>query len=139
MNMLTAYGKPLQTYISIHQIGENAIFLNRSRPVVLWDLESQMLVFISDLNFPLLPEIRLCFDIECQGELLCRTYGKLLWKENSLTEAIQYGVLLEPGEVNIAKKITHTLMGGRIDDHKYDFHMDLMNDKGSGQIFDIFT
>ncbi|MWV44547.1 hypothetical protein GRF59_13005 [Paenibacillus sp. HJL G12] len=142
MNMLTAYGVQLQMHISIHQIGETSVVLNRSRPVVLWDLENRMLTFISDLNFPLLPEIRLCFDITCQGESICRTYGKLLWKEDSLTEAIQYGVILEPdghGEVYITKKITRTVLGGRVKFQKYDFHMDIMNDKGNGQMFDVFT
>ncbi|MGN7358727.1 hypothetical protein ACTHPF_12090 [Paenibacillus sp. SAF-054] len=142
MNMLTAYGVQLQMYISIHQIGATSVVLNRSRPVVLWEVESRMLIFISDLNFPLVPEIRLCFDIVCEGKLLCRTYGKLLWKEDSLTDAIQYGVLLEPeehGEVNMAKKITRSVMGGRVGIQKYDFYMNLMNEKGSGQWLDMCT
>lgn len=142
MNMLTAYGIHLQMYISIYQIGETSVVLNRSRPVVLWEIESRMLIFISDLNFPLVPEIRLCFDIICEGQPICRTYGKLLWKEDSLTEAKQYGVLLEPeehGEVNIAKKITRSVMGGRVSIQKYDFYMEFLNDKGSGQVFDVFT
>ncbi|MDR0268331.1 MAG: hypothetical protein LBJ26_09545 [Paenibacillus sp.] len=100
-----------------------------------------MLVFISDLDFPLVPEIHLCFDIACQGDLLCRTYGKLLWKEESFTEAKQYGVLLDPdeyGEVNMAKQITRTA-GGRVQLHKYGLYMDFMCDQGSGQILDVFT
>ncbi|MEC0369387.1 hypothetical protein [Paenibacillus chibensis] len=142
MNMLTTYGIHLQMYISIHQIGGTAVVLNRSRPVVLWDIESRMLVFISDLNFPLVPEIRLCFELISEGEPVCRVYGKLLWKEDSLTDAKQYGVLLEPeehGEVNMAKKITRSILGNRFGSHKYDHYMDFMNDKGSGQVFDVMT
>jgi len=142
MNILTAYGIHLQMYISIHQIGETPVVLNRSRPVVLWEVDSRILVFISDLDFPLLPEIRLCFDIACEGKPICRTYGKLLWKEDSLSDARLYGVLLDPdehGEVNMAKQITRTVMGGRVRLQNYEHSMEFMDNKESGQIFDVST
>ncbi|MBE9913340.1 hypothetical protein G8C92_04690 [Paenibacillus donghaensis] len=142
MNMLTTGGIHLQMYISIHQIGETSVKLNRFRPAILWELESRLLVFISDLDFPLVPEIRLGFDMMCQGEPVCRTSGKIVWKEESLTDAKQYGVLLDPDpnwEVNMAKQITRTVVGGRVRLQKYDPYTEFISDKGSGQFFDVFT
>lgn len=142
MNILTSYGIHLQMDISIKQIGETLVALGRSRPAVLWEVESRTLVFISDLDFPLVPEIRLCFDIGYDGRPICRMHGKLLWKEDSLSNAKLYGVLLDPdehGQANMAKQITRTVTGGRVRQQQYDPYTDVMAGHESGRIFDVST
>ncbi|GAB6988077.1 hypothetical protein [Paenibacillus pini] len=143
MNMLMTHGIQLHTQMSIERIGDDLIHLNRTRPVILWDIEPNMLVFFSDLHLPLIPELQLGFDISYQKIQVLKTSGRLIWKESCMSvKAYQYGVLLDTEckeRLNNARYVNRMAWGERVRIQTYDFLGSLISEYPPGQHYDVST
>ena len=119
MNMLTAHGIHLQTYMYIHQVGDQTVFLHRTRPVILWEYEPSRMVIISDLDLP----------------------GPVAWKESSISfKAHQYGIRIESPQQEPERMTKHhnrPQRGGRAASTPYESPCDHDSFPGTGHHFDI--
>lgn len=143
MNMLTSYGIHLQTYMFIDRIGSKSILMHRFRPVILWDYGVSRLVFISDLNLPLKPEVGLGFIIHIPNGPVRKVYGRVVWKESSTAaKAHQYGVLIDSADaepVHMTKQINRKFGSGRATFPIFEYNGGLDHNMGRGEYFDVIT
>ncbi|WP_212982387.1 hypothetical protein [Paenibacillus cineris] len=141
MNMLTAHGIHLQTYLYIHQVGNQTVFLHRTRPVILWEYEPSRMVIISDLDLPVVPELRLGFIIHVPNAPARQVYGTVAWKESSISfKAHQYGIRIESPQQEPERMTKHhnrPQRGGRAASTPYESPCDHDSFPGPGHHFDI--